>query len=332
MRTFILKTAIIAAALVGTSSAALAADPIVIKLSHVAAADTAKGKAALKFKELAEEKTQGKVKVEVFPNSTLYKDKEELEALQMGSVQMLIPAVAKFGTLGISDFDVFDLPYMFPNLDGLHRVTQGPIGQTLLAKLEGRAIKGLAFWDNSFVMFSANRPLIKPEDVKGLKMRSYSKVIDAQYRTIGAIPQTMAFSEMYQGLQTGVIDGQDTVPVNMETQKLFEVQKHGTLTFHRHPVYALIASKKWWDGLPPDVRTGLEAAVTEATRYNNAIAQNENAEAIDRMKASGKIAIHQPNAQEMTAWRNALQPVRQQMESRVSKDLLRSVTQAAGGQ
>lgn len=329
MRKFVLKATLIAAALCGAGSAAVAAEPIVIKLSHVAATDSAKGKAALKFKELAEEKTHGKVTVEVFANSTLYKDKEELEALQLGAVHMLIPAVAKFGPLGLSDFDVFDLPYMFPDMDGLHRVTQGPIGQNLLAKLEKRAIKGLAFWDNSFVMFSANKPLLMPQDMKGLKMRSYSKIIDAQYRALGALPQNMAFSEMYQGLQTGVIDGQDTVPANMWTQKIFEVQKHATLTFHRHPVYALIASKKWWDALPTDVRAGLEEAVTEATRYNNAIAQKENAEAIERMRASGKIALHQPTADELAAWRNALLPVRKEMESRIGKDLIRSVEQTA---
>jgi C4-dicarboxylate-binding protein DctP len=180
-------------------------------------------------------------------------------------------------------------------------------------------------------MVSANKPLLKPEDMKGLKMRSYSKIIDAQYRALGAIPQTMAFSEMYQGLQTGVIDGQDTVPVNMETQKLYEVQKHATLTFHRHPVYALITNKKWWDGLPADVRAGLETAVSEATRYNNAIAQKENAEAVERMKGTGRITIHQPTAQELAAWRTALLPVRQQMASRISKDLIESVAQTAGG-
>lgn len=304
--------------------------PIVIKLSHVVSPETAKGKAALRFKELAEQKTGGKVKVDVYPNSVLYKDKEEIEALQLGAVQMLIPAVAKFGPLGVTDFDAFDLPYLFPNLDSLHAVTQGPIGRQLLTKLETRSLRGLAFWDNSFAIFSARKPLVRPDDMKGMKMRSYSKVIDAQYRALGAIPQTMAFSEMYTGLQSGVIDGQDTVPVNMSSQKLYEVQPHATLTYHRHPVYALIANKKFWEGLPPDVRKALDEAVVEATRYNNAIAQKENADALAALKASGKITLHEPTPAELAAWKQALAPVYKATESRVPQELVHAIQKETG--
>lgn len=304
--------------------------PIVIKLSHVVSPETAKGKAALRFKELAEKNTGGRVKVEIFPNSTLYKDKEEMEALQLGAVQMLIPAVAKFAPLGVTDFDAFDLPYLFPSLDSLHQVTQGPIGKQLLVKLESRGIEGLAFWDNSFAIFSAKKPLIKPEDMKGMKMRSYSKVIDAQYRALGAIPQTMAFAEMYTGLQSGVIDGQDTVPVNMSSQKLYEVQSNAILTYHRHPVYALITNKKFWDGLPPDIRKILDAAVVEATQFNNAIAQKENADAITAMKASGKIKLYEPSATELAAWKQALQPVYKATESRVPQELVAAIRREVG--
>ena len=304
--------------------------PILIKLSHVVSPETAKGKAALKFKELAEKNTGGRVKVDVFANSTLYKDKEEIEALQLGAVQMLIPAVAKFAPLGVTDFDAFDLPYLFPTLDSLHKITQGPIGKQLLGKLESRSIKGLAFWDNSFAIFSAKKPLIKPEDMKGLKMRSYSKVIDAQYRALGAVPQTMAFSEMYTGLQSGVIDGQDTVPVNMSSQKLYEVQSNAVLTYHRHPVYALITNKKFWDGLPPDIRKTLEEAVAEATQFNNTIAQKENADALAAMKASGKIKLQEPSAAELSAWKQALQPVYKATESRVPQELVTTIQKEVG--
>jgi C4-dicarboxylate-binding protein DctP len=308
-----------------TCTGALAEPPIVIKLSHAVSPDTAKGKAALKFKELADSRSNGKVRVEVFPNGTLFNDADELEALQLGSVQMLIPAVAKFGPLGLTDFDVFDLPYMFSDLDALHRVTRGPIGRGLLGKLAGKGIVGLSFWDNAFAIFSANKPLHRPEDMKGLKMRSYSKIIDAQYRALHAIPQTMAFSEVYQALQSGVVDGLDTVPVNMATQKLYEVQKHGVLTFHHHPVYALIANKKWWDGLPAEARKTLEEAVAESTRYNDEIAQKENAEAVEFMRKSGKIEIYRPSPAELDAWRKALLPVHQQMESRIPKDLFAAI-------
>src|SRR4051812_33790411 len=185
---------------------AFAQSPIVIKFSHVVAENTPKGKGALKFKELAEKATGGKVKVEVYPNSQLYKDGEEMEALQLGSVQMLAPSLAKFGPLGVREFEVFDLPYMFDSYEDLHKVTEGPVGQMLFKKLDSKGITGLAYWDNGLKVMSANKALRVPEDVKGLKMRiQSSKVLEDQFRTLGALPQVMAFSEVYQAMQTGVV-------------------------------------------------------------------------------------------------------------------------------
>src|SRR6476661_4627603 len=149
---------------------AYAQQPIAIKFSHVVAVDTPKGKGADMFRKLAEERTKGRVKVEVFPNSQLYKDGEEMEALQLGSVQLLAPSVAKFGPLGAREFEVFDLPYIFDNFAELHKVTQGPVGRQLFQKLESKGIQGLAYWDNGFKMLSANKALKLPADVKGLKM------------------------------------------------------------------------------------------------------------------------------------------------------------------
>jgi C4-dicarboxylate-binding protein DctP len=210
---------------------ALAQSPIVIKFSHVVAKETPKGKAAEKFKELAEAATKGRVKIEIYPNSTLYKDKEELEALQLGAVQMLAPSLAKFGPLGVKEFELFDLPYIFPDKAALDRVTDGPVGRELLKKLEPKGIVGLAYWDNGFKVMSANRPLRVPADMKGLKMRiQASKVLDEQMRSLGANPQVMAFSEVYQALQTGVVDGTENPPSNLYTQKMHEVQKHLTVT------------------------------------------------------------------------------------------------------
>jgi len=204
---------------------AFAQAPIVIKFSHVVASDTPKGKAAERFKELAEKATKGRVKVELYPNSTLYKDKEELEALQLGAVQMLAPSLAKFGPLGVKEFEVFDLPYIFPSKDVLYSVTEGPIGKDLLKKLEPKGITGLAFWDNGFKVMSANKPIHVPADMKGLKLRiQSSKVLDAQMRALNANPQVLAFSEVYQALQTGVVDGTENPPSNLYTQKMHEVQ------------------------------------------------------------------------------------------------------------
>jgi len=259
----IIATAIIAAL---PFSAAFAQAPIVIKFSHVVAVDTPKGKGAEYFKKLAEERTKGKVKVEIYPNSQLYKDKEELEALQLGAVQMLAPSLAKFGPLGAREFEVFDLPYIFDGYPELHKVTMGPVGASLLKKLEPKGIVGLAYWDNGFKDMSANKALRKPEDFKGLKMRiQSSKVLDAQMRALGANPQVMAFSEVYQALQTGVVDGTENPPSNLYTQKMHEVQKFLTISDHGYLGYAVIANKKFWDGLPADIRTALEGAMRPDT-------------------------------------------------------------------
>ena len=227
MRKLILAAASVAAlALVGPASAQ---SPIVIKFSHVVASDTPKGKAADKFKELAEKYTDGKVKVEVYPNSTLYKDKEELEALQLGAVQMLAPSNSKFGPIGVREFEVFDLPYILPDLATLRKVTDGPLGAKLLKLLEPKGMTGLAYWDNGFKQMTANKKLITPADYKGLKFRiQSSKVLEAQFRALGSIPQVMAFGEVYQALQTGVVDGQENTWSNIYTQKMHEVQKYVT--------------------------------------------------------------------------------------------------------
>ncbi|RJF82183.1 DctP family TRAP transporter solute-binding subunit [Azospirillum cavernae] len=309
---------------------ALAQDQILIKFSHVVAPDTPKGKGAEKFKELAEKATAGKVKIEVYPNSQLYKDKEELEALQLGAVQMLAPSLAKFGPLGAKEFEVFDLPYIFPNKTVLRRITEGPIGKQLFQKLESKGIVGLAYWDNGFKIMSANKPLIKPEDMKGQKMRiQSSKVLDAQMRSLGALPQVMAFSEVYQALQTGVVDGTENPPSNMYTQKMHEVQKHATITEHGYLGYAVIVNKKFWDGLPTDIRTALDGAMKEATAYANDIAQNENDVAMAQMKASGKTQFHTQTPDERAAWMKALLQVHKDVESRVGKDLIESIYKEA---
>src|SRR6201981_2444386 len=269
MRQLILAVASIAAlALVG--SPASADGPIVIKFSHVVASDTPKGKAAEKFKELAKKYTDGKVKVEVYPNSTLYKDKEELEALQLGAVQMLAPSNSKFGPIGIKEFEVFDLPYILPDLKTLRKVTDGPLGTKLLKLLDAKGMTGLAYWDNGFKQMSANKKLIAPSDYKGLKFRiQSSKVLEAKFRTLGAIPQVMAFSDVYQALQTGVVDGQENTWSNIYTQKMHEVQKYATITNHGYIGYVVVAHKKFWDGLPADIRPQLEKAMKEANDFGN---------------------------------------------------------------
>src|SRR5690349_5356810 len=331
MRNFILAAASIAAlAEVGPASAA--DNPIVLKFSHVVAPDTPKGKGAEKFKELAEKYTDGKVKIEVYPNSTLYKDKEELEAMQLGAVQMLAPSNSKFGPIGIKEFEVFDLPYILPNMAALRKVTDGALGKKLLKLFEPKGMVGLAYWDNGFKLMSANKPLRVPADYKGLKFRiQSSKVLEAQFRALGAIPQVMAFSEVYQALQTGVVDGQENTPSNMYTQKMHEVQKYTTLTQHGYLGYALIVNKKFWDGLPADVRTQLTKAVKEATEYSNEISRKENEEALEEMRKSGKTEIIKLTSAEDAAMRKALEPVADEVAKRVGKSLIDDFRKATRG-
>jgi C4-dicarboxylate-binding protein DctP len=323
MRKFILAAASIAAlAMIGPGPAA-ADEPIVIKFSHVVAADTPKGKAAEKFKELAEKYTNGKVKVEVYPNSTLYKDKEELEALQLGAVQMLAPSNSKFGPIGIKEFEVFDLPYILPDIKSLRKVTDGPLGAKLLKLLDSKGMTGLAYWDNGFKQMSANKKLIAPADYKGLKFRiQSSKVLEAQFRALGAIPQVMAFSDVYQALQTGVVDGQENTWSNMYTQKMHEVQKYATVTNHGYIGYVVIVNKKFWDGLPDDIRTQLSKAMKDATDYGNALSQKENDDALEEIKKAGKTEIIQLTPEQDKAMRDAMMPVYKEVSSRVGQPLI----------
>ncbi|MGE0062621.1 MAG: TRAP transporter substrate-binding protein [Xanthobacteraceae bacterium] len=330
MRKLFMAAAAVAA--LAIAAPAEAQSPIVIKFSHVVAPNTPKGKGAEKFKELAEKATNGKVKVEVYPNSTLYKDKEELEALQLGAVQMLAPSNSKFGPMGIKDFEVFDLPFLLPDLASLRKVTEGPIGKRMLKLMEPKGMIGLAYWDNGFKQMSANKPLRVPADYKGLKFRiQSSKVLEAQFRALGAIPQVMAFSEVYQALQTGVVDGQENTPSNMYTQKMHEVQKYTTLSNHGYIGYVVVVNKKFWDGLPADIRGQLEKAMKEATDYTNHISAQENADALAEMKKSGKTEFITLKKEEVAEMKKALNPLYDDMAKRVGKKLIDEVVATVGG-
>ena len=309
---------------------AQSADQIIIKFSHVVANDTPKGKAAEKFKQLAEKYTGGRVKVELYPNSQLYKDREEMEALQRGAVQMLAPSVSKFGPLGVREFELFDLPYLIPDAETVNRVTDGDIGRNLFAKLEPKGLKGLAYWDNGFKQFSANRPLRKPEDFRGLKMRiQSSKVLEAMMRELGALPQVMAFSEVYSALQQKVVDGTENPLSNLYTQKMYEVQSNLTISDHGCLVYAVITNRKFWEGLPADIRTQLEKAMAEATRYERDIAKKENDDALAAVKASGKTEVYVLSEAERRLWKEALLPVQAKFEGVVGKDNLEAIRRIA---
>jgi C4-dicarboxylate-binding protein DctP len=326
-----LITAVLAGIALVAAPFAIAQEPIVIKFSHVAAPDTPKGQAAIMFKKLAEERTKGRVKVEVYPNSMLFKDAEELDALKIGSVQMLAPVPGKLGPAGIPEFEVFDIPYMFPDLEALQRVYRGPAGEMLMKKLESKGFVGLAFWNNGFRVMSANRPIHVPADMKGLKMRiNSSKVNAAIMKSVGALPQTMAFSEVYQALQTGVVDGTEGPLSNLWTQKQYEVQKHVTLTYHTISNYVVLANKPFWDKLPPDIRTALVGAIKDATALNDEMSVKDEAAAIAGITASGRSTIYKPTPAEKEAWVKAMLPVQDEMASRVKKETITMIRSAVG--
>jgi C4-dicarboxylate-binding protein DctP len=327
-RLAIALAAILAIALGGP---ALADEPIVIKFSHVVAPDAPKGKAAIFFKELAERYTNGRVKVEIYPNSSLYKDKEELEALQLGSVQLLAPSISKFGPLGVKEFDIFDLPFLLSDDAHARQMMASPMMGELNQKLEAKGVSPLAYWDNGAIVYTANRALIWPEDFRGLKMRIQGgKVYDAVARELGALPQIIAFSQLYQALQTGVVDGEDNAPSNVLTQRFYEVQKYLTVSFHGRITYALITNKTFWNSLPADVRTALDRAVTETTEFFNATAAKDNADALEKIKATGKTEVHVLTDAEKKAWIAKLMPVHTEMQSRFGKDFIERIYKASG--
>ena len=327
----IVRRTLLATALAALSPLVQAQQPLVIKFSYTIAPDTPKGKATQRFKELVEERTKGAVKVEVYPNASLFKDKEEIEALQVGAVQMLAPAVSKFGPMGLREFEAFDLPYLFDNEEELKAVLEGPIGNSLLQRLQTKGVTGLAYWTAGFRGLSANKALKTPADARGLKFRiPSSKVLDSEIRAIGGMPQVMASSEVYQGLQTKVVDGTEATASNLYTQKLYEVQSHFTLTEHSALIYAVIVNKAFWDGLPAPTRSVLETAMKEATAFGNGLAKKENEDAIAAMRKTGKTAVYQPTVQERAAWKADWVKVHKEHSAKIGPDLIQSIYKVTG--
>ena len=296
---------------------------MVIKFSHVVADNTPKGQAALKFKELAEKKLPGKVQVQVFPSSQLYGDAKELEALLLGDVQFIAPSLSKFDRY-TKKLQVFDLPFLFDDVEAIDRFQSSPQGKALLESMTSRGLRGLAYWHNGMKELSTDKDVLKrPDDVKGLKFRIQpSDVLEAQFKALGANPQKMAFSEVYQALQTGVVDGQENTWSNIYSQKFYEVQKTIAETNHGVIDYMVVTNAKWWDGLPPDVKKGLSEAMTEATAYGNKLANDINEGDRKRIADAGKAKIQKLSKDDLAAWRKAMEPVWKKFEADIGTDLI----------
>ena len=316
--------ALLCALAIGGSCLANAAQPIVIKFSHVVAENTPKGQGALLFKKLVEQRLGGRVEVDVYPNSSLFGDGKEMEALLLGDVQMLAPSLAKFEQY-TRKVQIFDLPFLFDDIQAVDRFQRSPQGRALLTSMQGKGILGLAYWHNGMKQLSANRPLLEPEDARGLKFRvQASDVLNEQFRQLRAISRKMSFAEVYQGLQTGVVNGTENTWSNYESQKVNEVQKYFTESNHGLVDYMVITNAKFWNGLPADIREALQRIMDEVTVQVNLEAERLNRDARQRILASGVREIHTLTPQQHADWRQAMQSVWQKFRGNVGADLLQA--------
>ncbi|MNU76007.1 C4-dicarboxylate-binding periplasmic protein precursor [compost metagenome] len=306
----------------GTITSVMAADPVIIKFSHVVAEQTPKGQGALLFKKLVEERLPGKVKVEVYPNSSLFGDGKEMEALLLGDVQLIAPSLAKFEQYTKS-VQLFDLPFLFDNIDAVNRFQLSPQGQALLKSMESKNITGLAYWHNGMKQLSANKALRVPADARGLKFRvQASAVLEEQFKAVRANPRKMSFAEVYQGLQTGVVNGAENPYSNIYSQKMHEVQKFITESNHGVLDYMLITNTKFWNGLPPDVRSELDKIVVEVTAQVNKQAEQLNQGDKERIIAAKTTEIITLTPEERNQWRDAMKPVWKMFEADIGPDLI----------
>jgi len=320
--------ALIFCAAVMACGPAQAKKPIIIKFPHVVSEKSPKGMAALKFKQRAEELLAGKVEVEVYPNSQLMGDDESLEALATGNIQMIALSLSKFDRL-TKKLQLFDLPFLFKDMAAVERFQKSPDGQALLREVEPKGLLGLAYWHSGMKQFTANKPLIVPQDAAGLKFRiQESDLLEAQFRALKANPQKMALGEVYQALLNGVIDGQENTWSNIYRLKFFEAQKHITETNHGVIDYMVTVNKSWWNGLPPDIRAGLEQALRDATQYNDSTAETSILSDRDKVIASGKTTVHTLTPEQRDAWRTAMAPVWKQFEGDIGADLIKAARAA----
>ncbi|MDH4053507.1 MAG: TRAP transporter substrate-binding protein [Rubrivivax sp.] len=298
------------------------ADPIIIKYSHVVADQTPKGQAAIKFKELAEKALPGKVEVQVFPNSQLFGDGKEMEALLLGDVQIIAPSLAKFGKY-TKQLQIFDLPFLFDDIAAVDRFQDSPKGQELLNSMDKKGIHGLGYLHNGMKQLSANKPLRMPADAKGLKFRIQSSdVLEAQFKAVGANPQKLAFAEVYQALQTGVVDGCENPWSNIYTKKFHEVQSDIMESNHGVLDYMVITNASWWKSLPDDVRKALNTAMVESIKYGNKVAFDEAENYRKQVIDANKAKVLPMTKAELKAWREAMKPVWAQFQGEIGKDLI----------
>lgn len=309
----------------GGSSSGTAEQPIVLKFSHVTTPDSPKGKAAERFAELAAEKTNNRVTVEVFPSSQLYGDKDEMDALQANNVQMVAPSVTKLVGF-VPSFQIVDMPFLFNSREAVLQFWDGELGQKLMRSLEPQGILGLAMWENGFKQFTNNKhPLRKPEDFRGLKFRTQAgKVLEAQFKALGAGAATIPFGETYTALQQGTVDGQENTFNNTDTQKYAEVQKYLTISNHGRLDYVVLVNKEFWEGLPDDIRQALEEAMKEATDYERQLAVELDQQSLENLKQAG-MEVVELTPEERAAFQQAFEPVYEEFADVIGREYIDGV-------
>ncbi|WP_417823502.1 TRAP transporter substrate-binding protein [Thalassospira lucentensis] len=316
----ILAASVATAAILGMNGMASAQE--VIKFAHVVAPNTPKGKGAEFFKKRAEEILGDKVKIEIYPNSQLFDDSKVLAAILRGDVQFGAPSLAKFGKW-TKKLQVYDLPFLFKDMDAVSCFQNGEKGQELLGSMSGKGLTGVGYWHNGLKQLSANKPLNKPADAEGLKFRIQSSdVIAAQFEAVDAVPQKMAFSETYSALQTGVVDGQENTWSNIYSKKFFEVQDYITESNHGLLDYMVVTSTKWWEGLDPEIRDGLTQAMNEASDYANGLSADLTAEQRQAVIDSGETEVLQLSNDDFSAWQEAVKPVWAEFSDDIGQDII----------
>ena len=315
-----------AAALPGAGRAAAGTT---IRLSHVVAPDTPKGLTLERFRALVEARSSQRLRVQIYPQGQLYGDQDEMQALQLGAIDMVAPSLSKFGPIGFPEFELFDLPFLFDSVADVRRLTQGPVGQRLLDRLGRQRLLGLGFFDNGFKHMSANRPLLEPADFVGLRMRvQASRVIAQQMRTLGASPVTLPFSETRRALESGVVDGTENPVSNFWTQNMQAVQKDLSLTQHGYLGYAVVTHQRFWLNLPGADRALVQQALREALDYGNSIADAHNDKALAALRASGAVRIHTPSVAQRQRFKAAVMPVQADLARRIDPAWLSAVREA----
>ena len=316
------KLLLLTVAIITLAVAPAFAKPLVIKFSHVVAVDTPKGQAAEKFKALVEKASNGEIIVKVYPNSSLFNDKDIMTPLMVNAVQLAAPSFSKF-TKFAPQLQLVDLPFLFNDVDHLHKVLTGPVGQKMLDAVGKKGLVGLSFWDNGFKQLSANKPLLTPADAKGLKFRIMSsKVLEAQFKAVDANPQVLPFSEVYSALQQGVVDAAENPLSNFYTKKFFEVQKDLTLSNHGYLSYLVVTNKIFWKKLDAKQQKIIKDALAEAAVYGNKLALEMAESYLTKVKAAGTTKVHTLNAAQRKAWTEAMVPIYPEFYDAIGKDLI----------